>query len=70
MMKDIDGVCHHIDLLIHRYLVDADTMRSKDIILRPFAYNFDVFSTFFNPHHVSHIYIYPTHDTVFTLPTP
>jgi len=43
MMKDGDGVCRHIDPLIHRYLVDATTMRSKDVLLRPFAYNFDIF---------------------------
>ena len=43
MVKDVDGVCRHIDPLIHRYLVDAEAMRSDDIDLRPFAYNFDVF---------------------------
>ena len=43
MMKDVDGVCRHIDPLIRRYLVDAAAMRSDDIALRIFAYNFDVF---------------------------
>ena len=43
MMKDVDGVCRHIDPLIHRYLVDAAVMHSAEKMLRPFAYNFDVF---------------------------
>ena len=41
-MKDVDGVCRHIDLLIHRYLVDVADTHSDDIMLRPFVYNFDV----------------------------
>ena len=43
IMKDVDGVCRHIDPLIHRYLVDAAVLHSADKILRPFAYDFDVF---------------------------
>ena len=43
MMKDVDGVCRYIDPLIRRYLFDAAAMRSDDIALRIFAYNFDVF---------------------------
>ena len=39
MMKDIDSIYRHIDPLIHRYLLDAATMHSKDIHLRLFAYN-------------------------------
>ena len=35
MMKDVDGVCRYIDPLIHRYLVDANIMRSNDEMLRP-----------------------------------
>ena len=46
MMKDFNGVCRHIDRLIHHYLVNAVVMRSDDIKLRPFAYNFDVFPMF------------------------
>ena len=42
-MKDVDGVCRHIDPLIHRYLVDEAVLHSADKISRPFAYNFDVF---------------------------
>ena len=38
MMKGVDGVCRHIDPLIHRYLVDVAAMRSDDMALRPFAY--------------------------------
>ena len=52
MMKDVDGVCRHIDPLIHRYLVDANVMRSNDEMLRPFAYNFNVFSQCSNSRHV------------------
>ena len=53
MMKDVDGVCRHIDPLIHRYLVGAAVLHSADKILRPFAYNYDVFSRCSNPRHVS-----------------
>ena len=45
MMRNIDGVCHHIDTLMYYYLVEAKTMRYNDICLRPFAYNLDIFST-------------------------
>ena len=57
MMKDVDSVFLHIDPLIYRYLVDATTMGSKDILLRPFAYKFDVFSTCSNPRHVLQNYV-------------
>ena len=46
VMKDDDGVYRHIDPLIHRYLVEVYTMRSNDICLRPFFYNFDIFNVF------------------------
>ena len=45
-------------------------MPSKDILLRPFAYNFDVFLTCYNPRHVSYIDISPSHDNLCTLPPP
>ena len=70
MMKDVDGVCRRIDPLIHRYLVDATVMRSKDIMLRPFAYNFNIFSNFFNPRHVSKYDVSTAIETVSTIPTP
>ena len=41
-MKDVDGVCRHIDPLTYRYLVDTAAMRSDDIMLQSFANNFDV----------------------------
>ena len=44
MMKGVNDVYRHIDPLIHRYLVDAAAMRPDKNALRPFAYNFDVFS--------------------------
>lgn len=66
MMKDIDERCCHIDPLIHRYLIDATTICSKDIYLCPFALYFYVFSICFNPRHVSHIDI-PQHTTLYKL---
>ena len=41
-MKDVDGVCRHIDPLTYRYLVDTAAMRSDDIMLQYFTNNFDV----------------------------
>ena len=70
MMKDVDGVCRHIDPLIHRYLVDANVMRCNDEMLRPFAYNFNVFSQCSNPRHVSKHDVSTAIDTVSTIPTP
>ena len=51
-------------------------MRSKDICLRPFAYNFDFFPTWYNPCHFSHTDISPVHypirfiSNLLFLPTP
>ena len=70
MMKDVDGICRHIYPLIHRYLNDAATIRSTDIRLRPFAYNFDVFYSCSNPRHVSVADTSSARTTVFTIPTP
>ena len=63
MIKNVNGVCRHIDPLIHRYLVDATIMRFKDITLRPFSYNFNVFSQYPNPRHV------PQHDVLTAIET-
>ena len=70
MMKDVDGVCRHIDPLFHRYLVDAAVLYSADKILRPYAYNFDVFSQCSNPRHVSLHDVLSNTDTVSTVSTP
>ena len=70
MMKDVDGFCRHIDPLIHRYLVDAAVMRSDDIVLRPFPYNFDVFSQCANPRHVSHHDVISDTVIISAVPTP
>ena len=43
MMMDVDSICRHIDPLISHYLLNTATIHFKDINLRPFAYNFDVF---------------------------
>ena len=44
MMKDVDGLRRHIDIIIHRYLVQANRMRVNDVTLRPFAYSYDSFN--------------------------
>ena len=66
MIKDVDGVCRHIDPHIHRYLVGATAIHSKEILLRPFDFNFDVFLTCSNSHHVSQNDVSPAFDTVST----
>ena len=56
--------------LIRRYLVDATTVRSKDILFRPFAYHFDFFPRCSNPRRVSQHDVSPAIETVSTIPTP
>ena len=70
IMRDIDGIYRHIDRLIHRYLIDATTVSSKDIRLRPLVYNFDICSVCSNPRHVSCTDVYSAHNTIPTLHTP
>ena len=70
MMKDVDGACHQIDPLIHRYLIDATTMYSNAILLRPFTYIFDVFSLCSNLRHVSQHDASLAIETVSTIPIP
>ena len=53
MMKDVDGLSRHIDVLVHRYLIQAHGMRLVDISKRPFAYSFDSFISYSNPHYVT-----------------
>ena len=43
MMKDVDTLSRHPNLLISQYLATACVMRSRNIRSRPFAYNYDVF---------------------------
>ena len=70
MMKDVDGIFRHIDPLMNRYLIEAPAMPSTDIRLRPFAYNFDVFSSCSNSRHVSVADTSSAHKTVSTIPIP
>ena len=49
MMKNVDGLSHHIDKLIHHYLVQPCYMRANDIVLRLFDYCYDTFTTCSNP---------------------
>ena len=53
MMKDVDGLSCHIDVLIHRYLIQAHDMQLVDITKRPYAYSFDSFISCSNPRHVT-----------------
>ena len=53
MMKDVDGLSRHIDVLIHRYLAQACSMRLVEIAKRPFAYSFDSFISCSNPRRVT-----------------
>ena len=70
MLKDIDRICRYINPLIYHYLLDAATMYSKDINLQPFAYKFDVFSTYSNPRHFSSTDTTSAHNTISVFPTP
>ena len=56
MMKDVDGLSRHIDILIHGFLTQANRMRVNDIALRSFAYSYDLFNTV--PTHV--VSLFPT----------
>ena len=53
MMKDVDGLSRHINVLIHRYLIQASCMHLGDRTTRPFAYSFDSFVACSNPRHVT-----------------
>ena len=52
-MKDVDGLSRHIDVLIHRYLLQAHDMQLVDIAKRLYAYSFDSFISCSNPRHVT-----------------
>ena len=43
MIKDVDDLSRHIDVLVHRYLTQARCMHLVDIAKRPFAYSFNSF---------------------------
>ena len=53
MMKDVDGLSRHIDVLIYRYLTQARSMHLVDIAKRPFSYSFDSFISCSNPRRVT-----------------
>ena len=50
MMKDMDGLSHHINPLIYHYLVQAYHMRANDNVKRLFTCCHDTFTTCSNPH--------------------
>ena len=52
MMKEIDTLSRHSDLLIHQYIATALLMRCRDIQTRLFAYHCHVFYNCSNPCHV------------------
>ena len=53
MIKDMDDLSGHIDLLIHRYLTQSSLMQTDDVIQRPFVYSYDYFYTCSNPRHIT-----------------
>ena len=53
MMKDVDGLSRHIDVLIHRYLTQAARIRVDDVAERPFIYSYDAFNACSNPRRVT-----------------
>ena len=53
MMKDVDGFSRRVDVLIHRYLIQASRMHLADRTTRPFAYSFDYFVACSNPRRVT-----------------
>ena len=44
MMKYVDGLSRHIDVLIHRHLTQAARMRANDVAQRLFVYSYDAFN--------------------------
>ena len=65
-MKHVEDKPSYITHLIHRYLIAAFTIRSNDIVLRPFVYNFDVLFICSNPWYVTNTNISPEQITVST----
>ena len=53
MMKDVDSLSRHPNLLIGQYLTNACILHSRDFRSRPFNYNYDVFHNCPNPRHVT-----------------
>ena len=68
MMKDVDRLSRHIDILIHRYLTQASSIRLAGIALRPFDCRFDSFISCSNPCRVTASDITITTDASSTLP--
>ena len=67
MMNDVDEVLRSIDPFIHKYLVTAFNMRTDNIRLLLFAYNFDVFLNGSNPRYANYMYLLVEHTTVSTV---
>ena len=53
MMKDVDDLSRHIDVIIHRYLIQAHDIHLVDISKQPYAYSFDSFISCSNPRRVT-----------------
>ena len=70
MMKNVDVVSRFIDPLTHKFLVTGFNVRTNNIRLRPFNYNFDVSSHCSNFRHIYDTDLLPEHTTVSTVPTP
>ena len=53
MMKHVDGLSRHIDVLIHRYLTQVARMRAGTVAQRSFVCSYDVFNTCSNPRRIT-----------------
>ena len=53
MMKDVDGLSRHIDILIHCHLTQAARMRADDVAQRPSVYSYNTFNTCSNPRRIT-----------------
>ena len=53
MMKDVDAYSRHFSTLVYQYLATTYFMHRRDIISRPYTYNYYVFHNCTNPRNVS-----------------
>lgn len=68
-MKDVDVLSRHIGPIIYRYVAIVFRMRTKDIYLRTFFYNFEVLLIYSNHLHVTDSSLLLEHSTNPTLLT-
>jgi len=51
-MKNVDACSRHLKTLVYSYLGTTYSMRRRDVIVRPYAYSYDVFHRCTNPRQV------------------